>query len=99
MAASGCTEKSLYFPENKQRKSFIFFDKFYSERVAAGSKWLQVAARKSHFIFRRKTTEKFYFFSINFIRKEWRQGAASGCTERSLYFPEKKVEKFFFDKL
>ena len=73
----------------------VFFDKFYSERVAAGSKWLQVAARKNHFIFRRKNNGKVLFFSINFIRKEWRQVAASGCTERSLYFPEKTMKKFF----
>ena len=66
MAASGCTEKSLYFPENKQRKSFIFFDKFYSESVAAGSKWLQVAARKNHFIFRRINNGKVFIFFDKF---------------------------------
>ena len=91
MAASGCTEKSLYCPEKKQRKK-------KSIKIIR-KEWLQVAARKSHYIFRRTNNGKVSFFSINFIRKEWLL-EASGCKwlhgKVTLFSGEKTTEKFYF---
>ena len=89
--------KNHYIIRRKQPNSFKFISINLIRKEwlleASGCKWLH---GKVTLFSREKTTEKFYFFD-NLFRKEWRQVAASGCTERSLYFPEKKMDFFLIN--